>query len=70
MVETKLREKRLKKGLSQTQLACLAKIANTVVSDAERGVRLPWRRAREALAAALECDVSELFPNNGNEGAN
>jgi len=64
---TILREKRLAKGWSQTKLACMAGVANTVISDCERGVRLPWRRAREALATALDCDVTELFPGNGKE---
>jgi len=64
---SKLREIRLAKGWSQTRLACEAKVANTVVSECERGVRLPWRRAREALAAALECDVAELFPDSNHQ---
>ena len=70
MGETKLREKRLAKGWSQTKLACMAGVANSVISDCERNVRLPWRKAREALADALDCPVSEVFPTNGHSEAN
>jgi len=69
MVETKLREKRLEKGLSQTELACMAKVANSVISDCECGRRLPWRRAREALADALGYPANEIFPNGHKEGS-
>lgn len=67
MLETNLREKRLEKGFSQTKLAYLAKVPNCVISDCECGRRLPWRRAREALAAALGCSTDEIFPD-GNRG--
>ena len=68
MVETKLRQKRLEKGLSQVKLGYLAKVPSVVISDCECGRRLPWRRAREALATALGCRVSEIFPDGHKDG--
>jgi transcriptional regulator with XRE-family HTH domain len=63
MIETKLREKRLKKGWSQTKLAYLARVPNCVISDCECGRRLPWAKARRALAKALKVPEAELFGN-------
>jgi transcriptional regulator with XRE-family HTH domain len=62
MIETRLREKREKKHLSQTKLAYLAEVPSCVISDCERGKRLPWPKARKALAEALKIPENELFP--------
>lgn len=70
MIETKLREKRESVGLSQTRLAYLAHVPACVISDCERGKRLPWPKARKALAKALGEPESTLFPSDGNERAN
>ena len=64
MIETKLRAKRLEKGLSQTELAYLARVPNCVISDCECGRRLPWPKARKAIAEALKTTEAELFGNN------
>lgn len=57
----KLREVREAHGLSQVQLGIKAKVAPTVISDIERGVRQPWPRIRRSLARALRVSVEELF---------
>jgi transcriptional regulator with XRE-family HTH domain len=57
----KLRELRQKCGLSQTQLAILAGLPNQVISDFELGKRVPWPKARRALARALGVSEKELF---------
>lgn len=65
MMETRLREKRLEHRLSQTKLSYLARVPSCVISDCERGKRLPWRKARQSLADALGVCESELFPGGG-----
>lgn len=61
MIETNLREKRLALGLSQTKLSYKAQVPSCVISDCERGRRLPWPRARKALADVLKVPEAELF---------
>ena len=67
MMRTALREKRLAAGLSQTRLAYMAEVPPCVISDTERGLRLPWPAARKALAGALQIPEAELFPNSQRE---
>ena len=62
MNKNKIREKRMALGLSQVQLGLLSGIANSVVSDFELGKRIPWPKARKALARALKIPEAELFP--------
>ena len=57
-----LREFRQKKGLSQTKLGCETGLAGSVMSDFELGKRIPWPKARQALARALDTTETELFP--------
>jgi len=59
----KLRELRQKCGLSQTQLAIRAQLPNQALSDFELGKRVPWPKARRALARALGVTEKDLFPN-------
>ena len=66
-MQTALREKRLDAKLSQTKLAYKARVPPCVISDAERGLRLPWPAARRALADALGVSESELFPDGHTE---
>lgn len=71
MQYNKLRERRIDLGFSQVQLGQMVGIANSMISDFELGKRLPWPKARKALAEALGMPESELFPNEDqpkNEG--
>jgi len=61
MIKTRLRESRLALGFSQTGLSYQAQVPSCVISDCERGQRLPWRRARKALADVLKVPEDELF---------
>jgi transcriptional regulator with XRE-family HTH domain len=60
-----IRRRRQDMGISQVRLATLTGIANGVISDFELGKRLPWPRARKALARALGTTEAELFPEKG-----
>ncbi|UCH51227.1 MAG: helix-turn-helix domain-containing protein [Chloroflexota bacterium] len=62
MIETRLRKRREALNLSQTRLAYLAQVPACVISDCERGKRLPWPAARRALAEALGMPEAKLFP--------
>lgn len=61
----RLREVRKKKGLSQTQLAILARTHKQNVSEHEAGVHKPRLPAIEAYAAALRVPARRLIPRPG-----
>jgi transcriptional regulator with XRE-family HTH domain len=61
----RIREKRLEAGLSQVRLSILTGVPNSAISDVELGKRQAWPRLRHALAKALRCPESELFPGQG-----
>jgi transcriptional regulator with XRE-family HTH domain len=65
MINNKLREKRLELGLSQVELSYLTKVPSVAISDFELGKRVPWPKARRALAQALRLPEAELFPDGG-----
>ena len=58
-----IRKRREELDLSQVRLAVLAGLSNSLVSDFELGKRLPWPKARKALAKALKVMEGELFPS-------
>ena len=58
-----LREKRGEMGLSQVKLGALTGLPNSIISEFELGKRLPWPRARKAIAKALGVAEKELFPS-------
>lgn len=62
MFKNKIREKRTEKGLSQTQLACLIKMAESTLSNIELGKWKPYPKARRDIARALKVTEKELFP--------
>ncbi|MHB8780332.1 MAG: helix-turn-helix domain-containing protein [Candidatus Geothermincolia bacterium] len=59
---TALKKAREEAGISQTRLAALTGLAQSMISDAERGQLMPYPRARRKLAKALGKSESELFP--------
>jgi transcriptional regulator with XRE-family HTH domain len=63
----RIREFRDKAQLSQVRLGILSQIPSSMISDFELGKRIPWPKARKALADALHVTEAELFPN-GKEG--
>lgn len=57
----KIREIRLKKGLSQEELGFKAGIHWTYIGGIERGVRNPCVKNIARLAIALEVSIPEMF---------
>lgn len=57
-------------GISQVRLGNLAGLACSCISDFELGKRIPWPRARKALARALQTTEAELFPEKEGEVVN
>ncbi|MEH1789654.1 MAG: helix-turn-helix transcriptional regulator [Nostoc sp.] len=65
----KLREVRLEKKITQTELAILLiqsghHINSSFICRFEAGHSKPWPAARKAIALVLEMEESELFPEN------
>lgn len=57
----RIRELRLKMGLSQEAFAHLCKLDRTYISGIERGVRNVSLRNIEVIAKTLGLDISALF---------
>ncbi|MCX6832374.1 MAG: helix-turn-helix transcriptional regulator [candidate division Zixibacteria bacterium] len=57
----KVRDRRIKKGLSQEEFADIAGLDRTYVSGIERGVRNPTVRTLKTIADALDMSISELL---------
>lgn len=57
----RLRERRIRAGLSGRQLATLAGVSDTTIMRAERGV-VPSPAVQVKVAGALGVDVFELWP--------
>jgi len=60
MFGERLRDLRVKRGLTQQALADLVGVPQTHVSAMERGVKLPTLHTVLRLAVALECKVTAL----------
>ena len=56
---SKMKEVRMDRGLTQTQLAARLGSNQSYVSKIERGMRVP-RRVADKMAGVLLCDVSDL----------
>lgn len=63
MMENKIREYRIKAGLSQVELARRARMASPNLSAIENGKLEPWPKVRRSLAKALKVTFDELFPS-------
>lgn len=59
-----LRRLRERRGLQQVELATYVGCSQPHISDMERGLRSPGVHLLHKLAAALECDVEELMPDD------
>ena len=64
MVGNKLKELRIKKGLSQQRLAKLARVPQSTIWYIEQGQRSPTLKTLEKLAKALEVHIQELVSQN------
>jgi transcriptional regulator with XRE-family HTH domain len=63
----RLRELRLERGLSQTELSRRTGIGRPGLWRIETGRARPTRTSRSLLAAALELDPARVFPEAGGE---
>lgn len=66
MNRNRIRDKRIKLGLSQVEVARRAHIAGPNLSTVERNRMLPWPKLRRDLARILKTTQGELFPQDGN----
>lgn len=57
----KIKKKRIEKNLKQYELAKLADMSNTFLSDIETGRSSPAIQTLEKIAKALEMDIKEFF---------
>src|ERR1041385_71302 len=64
----RLRELRTEKGFNQLYLGTLAGVSEDFISLVERGINTPSFETIEALADALETDVTTLFTFPGDQG--
>lgn len=62
-----MRELRVQKGFNQLYLAELSDTSEDFISLVERGINAPSFETVEALAAALETDITTLFTFPGKE---
>ena len=70
MTENRLKEFRVKAGLSQVELARRAGIASTNLNAVECGRLVPWTKFKRRLARVLKVSQTELFPEDNANGSN
>lgn len=56
-----IRERRLRLGISQTELAAEVRVNQTAISQWERGVVTPSLDNAKRLADALGCTIDDLY---------
>ena len=69
MSNNHLKEFRERAGLSQVELARLARMASTNLNSIEHGRLAPWPKAKRRLARALKTTPEELFPDEQTVGS-
>jgi len=67
-MDNRLREYRVKAGLTQVELARRARMADSNLNAIERGRLLAWPKARRSLARVLRVQANELFPSENLNG--
>ena len=61
-METRIREQRIKIGISQDQLAEKSGVARTIISQLETGQRtVTTTETMLKIARALDCSVADIF---------
>jgi len=68
MVDNKVKEIRVARGLTQVELSRLAHVAASNLNAIERGRLLPWPKMKKRLAKALKCEESDIFPSEAEGG--
>jgi transcriptional regulator with XRE-family HTH domain len=63
-----LRWERVKRGLSQNELARMSGIAQNTISYIESGLRSPHGSTLRLLAGALKVDVAHFYEEDGGSG--
>jgi len=63
MSSNHLKEFRERAGVTQVELARMARMASTNLNAIEHGRLAPWPKAKRRLARALKTTPEELFPN-------
>ena len=61
LVAWNLRRLRVAKNISQDELALISEVERAYVGHLERGTKNPTVDTLAKLAAALECEIMELF---------
>ena len=69
MSSNHLKEFRERAGLSQVELARLARMASTNLNSIENGRLAPWPKVKRRLARALKTTPEELFPDEQTVGS-
>lgn len=67
-IGTIIREKRIRKGLSQDELSKRANVSRTFLNMVENGRRQPSMNTLEVLASRLDEDVTKLIEEAKREG--
>lgn len=60
-IGTRIKELRIRAGLTQAQLAKIVKVTPAAVGNYEQGVSFPKERVLKKLFGALNCSPNELF---------
>jgi transcriptional regulator with XRE-family HTH domain len=68
MMQNRVREYRLRLGLTQSEVCRRAHLAAPNLSSIENNRREAWPLARMRLAKALKCTEAELFPGEKGGG--
>lgn len=64
----RIREIRIKKGISQKALALASSVSAPYMHDLENGNRDAKPVTRKRIADAMGCTVEALFPEGGQDG--
>lgn len=64
---SKLKELRLAKGLTQTELGRRIRIAPSAISAVEAGDRRPWKNFRKRVARVIGVPEAEIFGGEEND---
>lgn len=67
MVKNRIKEFREGLGLTQVELARKVRMASTNLSAIENGRLVAWPKVKKRLTKALNCTVTDLFPEDFNK---
>lgn len=61
MLKNRVKAEREKRGLKQYRLASRVRVHPCIISSIEHGL-VPNKKLKRKLAKALDCEISDLFP--------